>query len=71
MAHRELTPEENLSLLREIEANRSFILLAYGSDPDLLKRADAEIRRHFENADPAIADCDFLHANPFKSSISL
>jgi hypothetical protein len=51
MAHRELTPEENLKLLREIEANRAFILLAYQSDPELLKRADPEIRRLFGSAD--------------------
>ena len=43
----ELTPEENLKLLREIEANREFILLAYQSDPELLKMADPEIRRLF------------------------
>jgi hypothetical protein len=47
MARRELTPEENLKLLREIEANRAFILLAYQSDPELLKRADPEIKRLF------------------------
>lgn len=47
----ELTPEENLQLLREIEANRAFILLAYQSDPALLRRADPEIRRLFENED--------------------
>lgn len=47
----ELTPEENLQLLREIEANRAFILLAYRSDPALLRRADPEIRRLFENED--------------------
>ena len=45
----ELTPEENLLLLRKIEANRAFILLAYQSDPALLKVADPQIRRLFEN----------------------
>ena len=49
MARVELTPEENLLLLQEIEANRAFILLAYQSDPALLKVADPEIRRLFEN----------------------
>jgi hypothetical protein len=49
MARIELTPEENLKLLREIEANRAFILLAYQSDPALLKVADPQIRRLFEN----------------------
>jgi hypothetical protein len=49
MARVELTAEENLLLLQEIEANRAFILLAYQSDPALLKVADPEIRRLFEN----------------------
>ena len=51
MARVELTPEENLKLLREIEANRAFILLAYQSDPVLLKMADPEIRRLFGSVD--------------------
>ena len=49
MARVELTAEENLLLLQEIEANRAFILLAYQSDPALLKRADPEIRRLFQD----------------------
>lgn len=53
MARIELTPEENLKLLREIEANRAFILLAYQSDPALLKVADPQIRRLFENVQEA------------------
>jgi len=53
MARVELTPEENLLLLREIEANRAFILLAYQSDPALLKQADPQIRRLFENVHEA------------------
>ena len=53
MAKFELSAEENLKLLREIEANRAFILLTYQSNPELLKRADPEIRRLFENADGA------------------
>ncbi len=51
MARVELTAEENLLLLQEIEANRAFMLLAYQSDPALLKLADPEIRRLFENVD--------------------
>ena len=47
MMQSELTPEENLALLREIEANRAFILLAYRSNPELLKMADPEIQRLF------------------------
>ena len=53
MARVELTPEENLQLLQEIEANREFILLAYASNPDLLARADPEIKRIFEVNEPA------------------
>jgi hypothetical protein len=56
MARIELTPEENLRLLQEIEANRAFILLAYQSDPALLKMADPEIRRLFENVHEATRD---------------
>lgn len=53
MAWNEPSAEENLRLLREIEANRAFILLAYQSDPELLKRADPEIKRLFDSADGA------------------
>jgi hypothetical protein len=58
MARAELTPEENLRLLQEIEANRAFILLAYQSDPELLKLADPEIRRLFENVNEAKRETD-------------
>jgi hypothetical protein len=58
MARVELTPEENLRLLQEIEANRAFILLAYQSDPELLKLADPEIRRLFENVNEATRETD-------------
>lgn len=50
MARIELTAEENLRLLEEIEANRAFILLAYQSNPELLKVADPQIKRLFEVA---------------------
>ena len=46
----ELTPEENFTLLRKIDANRAFMLLAYRSNPDLLRLADPEIRRLFDSA---------------------
>lgn len=59
MARIELTPEENLLLLREIEANRAFILLAYQSDPTLLKLADPQIKRLFENFDEAARETDY------------
>lgn len=58
MARVELTPEQNLMLLKEIEANRAFILLAYQSDPALLKSADPEIKRLFENVHEAIPEIE-------------
>ena len=58
MARVELTAEENLLLLQEIEANRAFILLAYQSDPALLKLADPQIRRLFENVNQATREPD-------------
>ena len=58
MARVELTPEENLRLLREIEANRAFVLLAYQSDPALLKLADPEIRRLFDDVSEAARETD-------------
>lgn len=57
MAGVELTPEENL-LLQEIEANRAFMLLAYQSDPALLKLADLQIRRLFDNVREATSETD-------------
>ena len=56
MSRVELTPEENLRLLEEIEANRAFILLAYQSNPELLKVADPQIRRLFEKVSTGEAD---------------
>ena len=49
----ELTPEQNLRLLEEIDANRAFILLAYRSNPALLEIADPEIKRLFASVDTA------------------
>jgi hypothetical protein len=56
MERTEPTPEQYLRLLEEIDANRAFILLAYQSNPELLKLADPEIRRHFEPADRSEVD---------------
>jgi len=58
MARVELTAEENLLLLREIEANRAFILLAYQSDPALLKLAEPQIGRLFENVNEATRETE-------------
>ena len=51
MAGVEHTPEQNLRLLEEIEANRKLILLAYLSNPALLETADLEIKRQFASLD--------------------
>jgi hypothetical protein len=40
-----MNAEMNLKLLREIEANRAFILAAYQQNPDLLARAEPRIRQ--------------------------
>ena len=56
MSRVELTPEENLRLLEEIEANRAFILLVYQSNPELLMMADPQIRRLFENPPSSESD---------------
>lgn len=42
-----MTAEQNYMLLREIEANREFILLAYKQNPLLLARAELRIRQLF------------------------
>ena len=44
----EPTPEQNLQLLNKIEEGRAFLLLAYQSDPKLLKFADPQIKRLFD-----------------------
>lgn len=43
-----MNAEQNLRLLRELEANRAFLLLAYASNPALLARAEPRIRQLFE-----------------------
>jgi hypothetical protein len=39
-----MTGEENLRLIREIEANRAFLLAIYQQNPALLARAEPRIR---------------------------
>jgi hypothetical protein len=39
-----MNAERNLALLREIEANRWFLLMAYRDNPTLLARAEPRIR---------------------------
>jgi len=39
-----MNAERNLTLLREIEANRWFLLMAYRENPALLVRAEPRIR---------------------------
>lgn len=42
------TAEQNFQLLKEIEANRDFLLSAYEQNPELLKHAEPRIRELFE-----------------------
>ncbi len=43
-----MTGEENLRLIREIEANRDLFLATYRQNPDLLARAEPRIRQLFD-----------------------
>lgn len=43
-----MTGEQNLRLIREIEANREFLLLAYSQNADLLAGAEQRIKELFE-----------------------
>ncbi len=43
-----MTGEQNLRLLEELDQNRSFLLLAYASNPKLLANAELRIRQLFE-----------------------
>lgn len=43
-----MTAEQNYRLLREIEANRAFLLQAYRQNPELLARAEPRIRQLFD-----------------------
>ena len=40
-----MNAEQNYSLLQGIDANRRFLLQAYRDNPDLLARAEPEVRR--------------------------
>ena len=42
-----MTGEQNLRLLEELDQNRSFLLLAYASNPKLLAQAEFRIRQLF------------------------
>jgi MSHA pilin protein MshD len=42
------TAEQNFCLLREIEANRRFLLMAYEQNPNLLANAEPRIRQIFQ-----------------------
>ncbi len=37
-----MNAEQNFRLLQEIDANRSFVLMAYRQSPKLLERADSK-----------------------------
>lgn len=43
-----MTGEQNLRLIREIEANREFLLLAYRQNAGLLAGAEQRIKELFE-----------------------
>jgi len=43
-----MTGEQNLGLIREIEANRDFLLMVLSQNPALLARAEPRIRQLLE-----------------------
>ena len=52
-----MTAEENLRLVREIEANRAFLLAAYQQNQTLMARAEPRIRELLEPL-PCITQAD-------------
>ena len=47
-----MTGEQNLGLLRQIEANREFLLMVLSQNPALLARAEPRIRELLEPLPP-------------------
>jgi len=47
-----MTGEQNLGLIRQIEANREFLLTILSQNPALLARAEARIRELLEPLPP-------------------
>ncbi|MBI4756842.1 MAG: hypothetical protein HY778_15775 [Betaproteobacteria bacterium] len=43
-----MTADDNLRLIREIEADRAFLLAVFQQNPELLARAEVRIRELFE-----------------------
>lgn len=48
-----MTGEQNLGLIRQIEANREFLLTVLSQNPALLARAEPRIRQLMEPLPPA------------------
>lgn len=53
-----MTGEENLRLIREIEANRAFLLATYRQNPALLARIEPRIRELLEPISPVSTQSD-------------
>ncbi len=53
-----MTGEQNLRLIRAIEANREFLLMAYRQNPALLARAEPRIQALFKPARPVPPPAD-------------
>ena len=47
-----MSGEQNLRLIREIEANRAFLLMVYRQNPALLARAEPRIQELFKPVAP-------------------
>ncbi len=51
-----MTGEENFRLIREIEANRAFLLATYRQNPLLLAQTEPRIRELFESIPTAVPE---------------
>lgn len=57
------TAEQNFQLLKEIEANRDFLLSAYEQNPELLKHAEPRIKQLFDKS--RVQEGRFSEQSPF------
>lgn len=58
-----MTGEQNLSLIRQIEEHRAFLLTVLSQNPALLVRAEPRVRELMKPLPVAEADADKIEAN--------
>ncbi len=65
------TPEQNFRLVKEIEANRRFLLTAYEQNPNLLANAEPRIRQLFQMTNPVVREVRDIAGAAKQRGISL